>query len=496
MTISSVGMRSSGMIQSVVDMRTQLADLQRQLGTGKKSNDYAGLGIDRGLSVGLRAHLSALDAFNNTINNVNVRLNLGQSALTRIADIGRETKGNISATSTISSQIAQQSAVSGLGEILGLLNTQSGDRYIFSGLSTDKAPVESIDHILDGDGARAGLKQLISERNQADLGTSGLGRLVVSSPSATSVAVGEDVAGSVFGFKLSAISSSMTGATVSAPAGSPPVMSVDLGAVNPNPGESVSLTFNLPDGTSQTLKLTATTSSTPGPDEFTIGADTTATAANLQTALTGAIGTAARTALSAASAVQASNEFFAGDSNNPPLRVSGSPATATSLTPGTSANTVIWYTGEAGSGSARSTATARIDQTVTVDYGMRANEQGIRWQVQNVATLAAMDFNPTDPDAQARSAALNDRLRSNLDVPAGTQKIEDIQAELAGAQSSLSSATDRHQQSTATLSDLLQSIDGVSNDQVAAQILAMQTSLQASLQTTALLYQTSILKYI
>ena len=30
---------------------------------------------------------------------------------------------------------------------------------------------------MNGDGARAGLKQLIAERNQADLGSNGLGRL-------------------------------------------------------------------------------------------------------------------------------------------------------------------------------------------------------------------------------------------------------------------------------------------------------------------------------
>lgn len=423
MSVTGVGFRSNGMVQSLVDMRSQLADLQRQLGTGKKSETYAGLGIDRGLTMGLRSHLSALTGFNDTISNVNVRLDLGQAALTRVAQIGRDTKNSIAATSPLSAQIAQQSARSGLGEMLSLLNTQSGDRYIFSGLSSNTAPVESIDHILDGDGARAGLKQLISERNQADLGASGLGRLVVAAPSATSVSVAEDVAGSVFGFKLAAVSTTMTGATVSAPAGSPPAMSVDLGATNPNAGETVSFAFNLPDGTHQTMTLTATSSATPGPNEFTIGANSAATAANLQAALTSTIGTSACTTLAAASAVKASDEFFSADLNNPPMRVSGSPATATSMVAGTAANTVVWYQGEAGSMPARATATARVDETVTTTYGMRANEEGILWMVQNVATLAAMTYLPSDPDAAARSAALNDRVRPALDVPAGTQKI-------------------------------------------------------------------------
>jgi hypothetical protein len=107
-----------------------------------------------------------------------------------------------------------------------------------------------------------------------------------------------------------------------------------------------------------------------------------------------------------------------------------------------------------------------------------------------------MSFSTTDPDAQARSAALNDRLRPNLDGPAGMPKVEDIESELAGAQATLAAAQTRHQQTTSTLKDFLQQTEGVSNDEVAAQILALQTNLQASMQTTAMLYQTSILQYI
>ena len=51
---------------------------------------------------------------------------------------------------------------------------------------------------------------------------------------------------------------------------------------------------------------------------------------------------------------------------------------ATGMIAGTAANTVIWYTGETGSDPARSTATARIDQSLAVSYGARANEDGIR----------------------------------------------------------------------------------------------------------------------
>lgn len=497
MSVGAVGARSLLLTKSLVAMRTQLGDLQRQLATGKKSDTYAGIGLDRGLTVGLRSHLSAMKSYGDSITHVDVRLKLAQSTLTRVAELGREVKAAAAPVSAASPEIMQQLAVSSLGEIFGLLNTQSGERYLFSGLAADTPSVETLDHILEGDGARAGLKQIISERKQADLGASGLGRVVVTKPTLTSVQAAEDVAGSPFGFKLDAITSTLTGSTVTGPAGAPPAMSVDLGAVNPNAGESVKFTFTLPDGSSETLTLTATASTTPAAGEFTVGASSDITATNLQNALTTALGGLADTALAAASAVKASSDFFDIDAANPPQRVAGPPFnTATAMVNGTAADTVTWYTGEAGTTSARSTATAKVDQDIGVSYGLRANEEGIRWQVQQIAALAAISLPGTDPNTTARMAALNDRIRSALDVPPGTQSIEAIQAELAGAQTTLAAAKDRHQQTNATLSDLLQKVEGVSNEEVAAQILAMQTTLQASLQTTAILYQTNILKYL
>jgi flagellin-like hook-associated protein FlgL len=489
------------MVQSLVDMRSQLGDLQRQMATGKRADTYAGIGLDRGLTVGLRAQLSAIASFTDTTGNVGVRVNIAQSALTRIGDLGREMKsvsGQIS--SSIQRTTAKETAKNAVDEILGLLNVQVGDRYIFSGLASDRPAVETTNNILYGDGVRAGLQQLVAERNQADLGADGLGRLVISAPSTTSVQVAEDAQPSVFGFKLANITSTLSGASVSAPAGSPPAMSVDLGASNPNAGEQVQLTFKLPDGTSETVTLTATDSSPPAPGEFTIGATPDDTAANLQAAMTSAIGQAGKTSLAAASAMAASDNFFNMDAANPPLRVDTTPpasaTTATGLTQGTPADTVFWYTGEAGSEPARSTATARIDQSIAVSYGLRANEEGIRWQLQNIAVMAVMPLSETDPDIQAKSVALSGRLGLALGVPAGTQSVEVIQAELAGAQGSMQAANERHTETKGALQDLLQSVEGVSTEEVAAKILTLQTRLQASLQATSMLYQTNILKYL
>jgi flagellar hook-associated protein 3 FlgL len=163
---------------------------------------------------------------------------------------------------------------------------------------------------------------------------------------------------------------------------------------------------------------------------------------------------------------------------------------------GTAANSVIWYTGEPGSDPARATSTARIDSSLSVSYGARANEQGFRDIVQNVATLAAVSISPSDPNAATLSTSLNQRLTTNLSGPAGAQTLTNIATDLASAQVAMKAATERHQQTSATLGDFLQSIEGVSNEEVGTELLALQTRMQASMQTTAMLFQTSLVNYL
>jgi flagellar hook-associated protein 3 FlgL len=105
-------------------------------------------------------------------------------------------------------------------------------------------------------------------------------------------------------------------------------------------------------------------------------------------------------------------------------------------------------------------------------------------------------YSQSDPDAKDRSTALNQRLIGALAVPAGVQKIEDIEADLAGAQTTIDASAKRHAQTKNMLADLLQQVEGAPTEDVAAQILALQTRFQASLQTTALLYRTSLVNFL
>lgn len=495
MTITGISSSVLPLIQSTLDINKQLDDLNRQLGTGLKSDSYAGLGTQGGIAIALNAQLSAINSYNDTMANVGTTLSLQQQVLQQIGSIGGTVQTSTAqpsfALDNTGQTSTQEAAASQLDQILSLLNTQGGNGYLFSGLGLNQASVDTTDHILNGNGAQAGLKQVIGERLAADLGD-GLCRLAIPVPTGTAVSVSEDAANSPFGLKLASVNSSLTGATVAGPSGSPPEISVDLGATNPNGGDKISFTFTLPDQTTQTVQLQATTSASPGPNQFAIGADSTATAANLQAALAAAVTQIGKTTLPAASAVAASNNFF----DDPPKRVNGALATATSLVDGTPVNTVFWYTGDNSATSIRSTATARINSTTAISYGTQANEQGIRAIVQNVATLAATTYSAGDPNAAANYQALNTRIYTGLSSPSGTQNITDIEASLANAQTVIQSTQNQHQQTSNMLTNMLQSIQGVDQTQVGAELLALQTSLSASLSATARLSQLSLVTYL
>jgi hypothetical protein len=652
MAINSIGFSGSLFGQAVQSLNNQLTNLSTQLATGEKSTTYAGMGLNEGFAVAARSQLSNISAFGDTITNVNTTIDAANTALQSLNTIGGTVQGNASTTpQTINSNgqtIGQENAQSELDSMVGILNTQVGDRYIFSGSAVNTPSVASTDDILNGNGTQAGLKQVIAERAQAD-GTTGLGRLVITAPTVaapTTVSVAEDAAGSPFGLKLSSVQSTLTGATVTGPSGSPAAVSISLGAAtNPNPGDQVTLNFNLPDGTTASVQLTATSQNPPPTGSFTIATlpggapDPATTATNLNNALNTAIGTLANTTLVAASAVAAGNDFFdpsssatgtvatnrqtpaapitsatalsgtsgtdslttgfangdaitvngttitfsnapnsltgptyninpatstvgnllsaidsitgtttpssidggavtlntgnaasfsisasssdpnaqaalaalgfgAGNADvsttpsgttittpQPPLRVSGSPlSSATSLVNG-SADTVAWYTGN-NSSNPRGSANALVDSGISVQYGIQANEQAIRQQLEGVAVFAAVTESPTGTNSSAQAAALSSRIATNLTSQPGQQQISDIQTDLANAQTTMQSASARQTQTQSVLQNMIDSTETVSTEQVASQILAIQASLSASYQTTSILSKLTLTDFL
>ncbi|MCP3477219.1 flagellar protein [Bradyrhizobium sp. CCGUVB1N3] len=630
MSISSINYSSSILGAQIRNINQQLTDLSTQLSTGKLSQNYSGMGTNEGFAIASRAQLSNIAAYTDTITNVNVSINLANTALQSLTTIRNTVQTGSASTAqdlNVNGQtIAQNTAAAQFASMVGVLNTQSGNRYLFSGTAFNTQSVANADDIINGTTTQAGFKTVMAERQAADLGANGMGRLVQTQPTASSVQVSEDVAGSPFGLKIAAVSSTLTGATVTGPSGSPVSFSVDLNGNNPNNGDKLSVQFTLPDGTTEQIDLTAS-SATPTPaGSFAIDASTPVnpnnTASNLNTALNTAIQKLANTSLVAASAVAAGDNFFNTDSSaigaaktnqatpaapisgttalsgtapsdsispgfsvgdsitvngttlsfvasgatgnqlnvtdsiqtllskidsitgtskpstihggvitintddaatlsisgstagataalgalgfasspitatQPPLRVGSSPASSATTLVNGSANTVKWYQGNDGPGSARSTAVARVDDSVTVQYGAQADEDAIRSQLQAIAVFGTFSTSPTGQYSGAQVAALSQRTTQALTPQPGQQKIEDIQTDIAMAQNTMKDATTRQTQAKAQLQTIIDQAESASPDQVASEILSLQNALQASYQTTANLAQLSLVKFL
>lgn len=797
MSISSINYGSSVLGAQIRNINQQLTDLSTQLSTGKLSQNYSGMGTNEGFAIASRAQLSNIAAYTDTMTNVNVSINLANTALQSLTTI-RNTVQTGSATSSqdlnVNGQtVAQNTAAAQFGSMVGVLNTQSGNRYLFSGTAYNTQSVANAGDIINGTTTQAGLKTVMAERQAADLGANGMGRLVQSTLPSGAIQVQEDSATSPFGLKIAAVSSTLTGATVTGPSGSPVSFSVNLNGANPKNGDKLSVQFTLPDGSTEQIDLTAS-SATPTPvGSFAIDPgnpnvipvvppNPAITSSNLNAALNTAITKLANTSLVAASAVAAGDNFFntagsatanaaatgnlrsytstagtgsvalqdsalaaastttsldssatphlngtvlnalanaptgttltitgasgahtitfdptvatvttasgnttiglasgsaakvsdilnaiataagipsanvtlsasgniqiatgtgtdvavtggaaatalglssvtrgnvsstppitgstvlsgtattggpevlstafqagsagppavnpdtitvngqtltfvASGANGPnqinitdnvttllgkidqitgtlkpstihggvitintddpgslnitssnstafaalgfttspvtaakaPLRVGSSPlGSATTLVNGT-ATTVKWYTGNDGPGSPRSTAVARVDDSVTVQYGAQADEDAIRQQLQAVAVYGTFSTSPTGQYSGAQVAALSLRTTQALTPQPGQQKIEDIQTDLAMSQNTMKDASTRQTQAKAQLQNIVDQAESASPDQVASEILSLQNALQASYQTTANLAQLSLVKFL
>src|ERR1700758_542961 len=237
MSISSINYANSLLGLSVQNLSNQLSNLSTELSTGVKSTNYAGMGTSEGFAIAARSQLANISAFSTTMTNVNTDINAANTALQSLSKTIGDVQNNASSSPqnlTSSGQtIGQQNANSELSAMIGMLNTQVGTRYLFSGTAINTQAVASADDILNGTSTQAGLKQVIAERQQADLGANGMGRVTVTPPapavppptapaSSTLTTVSEDSALSQFGLKLNAISStSQVSNVVSGPSGSP-----------------------------------------------------------------------------------------------------------------------------------------------------------------------------------------------------------------------------------------------------------------------------------
>lgn len=481
----------------IAKMQDRFASLQVQLATGQKASTLAEMGSDRYFDLSIRSRINRIDGYKNNIDMVNMRLEVFDQVVSRLDEVESNARTAIAPSAYGSSNVnfgtAPALARSNLDELINLLNTDVDGRFLFAGGKVDQRPVETTAAILDGAAGKAGFKQVAAERLAADQGA-GLGRLTLTT-TANDVEL-DEVAAHPFGFKLSTLTTTSGNITVTPPAGAAPrSLNIEITA-QPLEGDTITLGLTLPDGTEEGITLRAVTG-TPAAGEFQIGVDADATAANLSAALDTALTTMADTELVSASNFAAAENFFNAQ-GQPVQRVQGPTfATATALVTADPTTTVLWYKGE-DAANARETVKAKIDDTATVSYGAQANESGTLAVMRSLATLAIQSFTNADTTSQGRFDAVASRNFTRLSEGHNNElgSIEMVSVEMGNAMANVDSIAKRQDGYKSQLEGLLEGIESVPKEEVAMEMLALQTRLQASYQATSLIASLSLVNYL
>ena len=276
------------------------------------------------------------------------------------------------------------------------------------------------------------------------IGVEGLGRLGSKTTGATTVLSEAAPVAPGYGFRLTGISAATANITTADAATVPNALTVGFTAV-PVAGETVTITITAPDGSSRDLALQAVAGNA-GLGEFTIGATAADTAANFDAAL------------------QVSLEAAATDATS----------------------------------SARDSVVARIDDATKVSYGVRANESGLLELVRTLASMAVSSYSNGDSTSNGRFDAMASRQTMRLSEGHNNEpgSIEIISVELGLAKARTGNVSERLTTYDAQLKTMLEGIEGISKEEVAMEMLALQTRLEASYQATSLIAGLSLVNYM
>lgn len=506
----------SSTIKTISGMQKQMEKLQLQLATGKRYNSLAEIGQDRVHDLNIRARLSRIDGYQANIKTVETRLGFYTNSLQRLDDIEGDARAlavaNAYGTDGINLVTVQQQATSMLREVVDLLNTDITGQYIFGGNKSDTQPLPNFDILMKGTTVpnQTGFHGVLDEYKDAH-GVGALGRMTLANPTGSDTVNLASYDNALFGIRLdNAEASASIAVNGNAADGYSFVVSDDVA-----PLDELTITVKLPQdpNTEYTIKLVATEASPPGLGKFTIGADAAETAKNLHDALEGALEVFANGELSAATAKEAADAFFFSPPATSAKRiefVAGEPQSYD----GTQ-DTVLWYRGQqAGPNeNPRHSVTVQIDEHTRAAYGVQANEYGLAELIRSLAMLSSEDMlmkpGSSVPGEQAeidrhnasvaaRYESLASGVRSRLSESNNNQpgSVEGILMELGLAANTINTVKSRHTQYGAQLQNMLADIESITVEEVAMQMLTLQTRLQASYQVTSMVSQLTLVNYL
>ena len=272
----------------------------------------------------------------------------------------------------------------------------------------------------------------------------GLGRLAINTVGDTVTLQEKIPVSAAHGFKIAAVSADTANINTTYTAADPSSVGVEFTATL-TAGEKVSVTLTEPNGTTRTVELTAVTGKAVA-GQFSIGTTADENAESFAKGLERAL-----------------TETAAAAEGNPRLSVG-----------------------------------AQVDDATRVNYGLEANESGMLRMIRAIGAMTVETYPDADADAKARFDAMARRQQSELSEGHNSERgsLEVLTMELAVAQISLNNSADRHTNYKAQLDNLLSDIETISKEDVAMEILALQTRLQASYQATSMVSQLSLVNFL
>jgi flagellar hook-associated protein 3 FlgL len=137
--------QTSAMTAASLKVQAKLADQQNQTASGLKSQTYSGIAKSTASVLTLSNQSARLTADNTAATAAAGYVQAAYSAVGSIADLATTIKTQLASmmsSSTLDATTATTYAADWMSDLQGLLNSQQGGVYLFSGQATDTAPVD------------------------------------------------------------------------------------------------------------------------------------------------------------------------------------------------------------------------------------------------------------------------------------------------------------------------------------------------------------------
>lgn len=538
------------MRQTIARTLQEMREAQWQQASGKKSATFGGIAPQSSMLLSLRNRVQGIQQYQTSITATLTRTTVMQDAMDNVAG----NAGTLSELGLTSVDINPQKlarvpaeALSSLEESVAMLNAQVGDRFLFAGDKPTTAPLATGDEIMNGKDGAKGLSTLVAERIAADAGPAGNGyvsasaAVVVDPTIANTLTIAKDTgfAGfgtggylnfKEFGFDLVSASYNGAGATdatsyynatlpsadadyqadLAAGTAAKEALTLDIVPDGIVKGDTIELKVTTPTGEELTISLTLTDSeieARDNPDMLYIDPDPLDRLDDIAVAVNDKIAALVQDELARASVDKAADWMFdyavdpsLNDAKPVPRHVTYPAPPAPQypqVTYDTAATPAVtrWYSGqtwpqntEAG---LRNSAQVVVDHNVTLSYGVRADEPGIRDAVKLMAKLALAPGELPNEDAykgMVNSAALG--------IVRSQSQIIQIQSDLGLKEERMQTLQIRHDQTFTLVSQQVLEIEEADPYDVATRLLDYENRLKATYEISGRMHSLSLVNYM